>query len=1077
MSIIHSVPEFLLEGKKVRLSFAVQSSVKSLTVTAGDKAVKAKKTGVLGELTVYTAALKAEVAAGNDFSYSVDADGETAEYSVKVAADCGLPPLAITEIYGRPKDGQKNVFFEIVNPTSKPVDLYDYKLMQTSDNDMDGTDIITDEKGKYIMAPGEVAVLHFLSEGFLNTEPDKTASFAELCNATNKRSGYEVDESVRVIPVEVCDIDEKTGKAKKRTECFMPQSSVNRKTDVYIVPREGDICDAVFAVAMNRAEFDCDNPVKRSSLWTVAYPDTKTAKNLKHAYELSPGRLEGFQRLPDLKDEFVPLTVDLTSGTVYTADGLTFSVAAGEDVKAVAFEIKQKDGTFRAFDAVRTEEGFAFTLDAEKLAAYSSMTYRVRAEAGLYSSESEEKEVVLYDNLGPSIDYFFPCECFWFENRGNHRVYAEFSDPSGIDVGRTEFYFDGKNYTEKCKISGRRLLFNPKEYFTEGQHTAELIVYDICGNSSSLCRVFSVAPADMEFKLYRGEVHCHTGDSDGSLTPADAMEYARDTAKVDFFAVTDHSHYETAEVYKKQMKIADSFNVPGEFAALYGFEMTWNYECDWWGHMNVLNTSWIDGGIYRTGLPELLDKVAADPRAIAMFNHPGVSWGNFRNYSFYTPGADRRVCLSEIRGRGYDYDYMLMLSEGWHASPAYNEDNHAPNWANATENTTYIAAPALTRDNVLEAMRNRRTYSSCDPTLKITFKVNGKWFGSRLYDPHKLHFDISLSTEKDRGLGLLEVVTEDNIVVASKDAGCLKNISWKFDASPDFDYYYLRVTSDGKYSVTAPVWVISDRGAVIKSLTSVPTDDPYLTDRASIVIKSANGKALRDVRADIYLTKTDGFRLDTAEPFRSLKLGDLAAGKMLSVGCPVPYIPERRRLTVIVSSADGLCRRYDTSFALLFPVTVTEVMNLTSDKDGVKNPFPYVKLRNRTAKELSLDGMVLRLWAQTGKAPVEERTLKLDGAKIAPKGELVIWIRKADSKFTSEDFNARYGTALTEGEDLLITDKRIVSSQLNKGRQLELVFRGEAIDRACWNYGAVGEHEIVTDKAIVYNHVPNKSNY
>ena len=43
MSIIHSVPEFLLEGKKVRLSFAVQDSVKSLTVTAGDKTVKAKK--------------------------------------------------------------------------------------------------------------------------------------------------------------------------------------------------------------------------------------------------------------------------------------------------------------------------------------------------------------------------------------------------------------------------------------------------------------------------------------------------------------------------------------------------------------------------------------------------------------------------------------------------------------------------------------------------------------------------------------------------------------------------------------------------------------------------------------------------------------------------------------------------------------------------------------------------------------------------------------------------------------------------------------------------------------------------
>lgn len=1076
MSIVHSVPEFLLEGKKVKLSFAVPEEVKSLTVTAGEKTVKAKKTGALGELAVYTAALRVDSAAGSVFAYSVDADGEKAEYSAPVVADNGLPPVVITEIFGRTKEGQKNVYFEIVNPTQKPVDLYDYKLMQTSENGMDGTDFITDEKGKYILAPGEVAVLHFISEGLLNSGLDLTTAFADLCNEINKRAGYEVDESVRVIPLEICDIDE-AGKAKKRPGCFMPQSTISKKTDVYVVPRDGEACDAVFTVKMNRTELDCDNPLKRSSLWTVAYPDTKTAKNLRHAYPLSPGRLESFQRLPDIKDEIVPLFRDLTVETVYTAEGLTFSVAAGDGVKAVSFEIKQKDGNFRAFEGVKDDAGYSLTLNQEELAAYSSMTYRVRAEAGLYFSVSGDKEVALYDNLGPSIDYFFPCECFWFEHHGNHRIYAEFSDPSGIDAGRIEFYFDGKNHTEKCKIGKGRLLYSPKEYFTEGQHTAELIVYDLCGNSSSVCRVFSVATEDMELNLYHGEFHSHTGDSDGSLTPFDAMKYARDTAKVDFFAVTDHSHYETPEVYREQIKNADRFNVPGEFATLYGFEMTWNYACGWWGHMNVLNTSWIDGGIYKTNLPGLYKEISADPRAVAMFNHPGRAWGNFLDYRFRDPVIDRRVCLSEIRDKGYDYDYMLMLSEGWHASPAFNEDNHAPNWANATESTTYVAAPALTRDNVLEAMRNRRTYTSSDPTLKITFKVNGKWFGSRLRDPRKLHFDISLTTEKDRGLGLLEVVTEDNIVVASKDAGCLKSVSWQFDASPDFDYYYLRVTSEGKYSVTAPVWVLADRGVTIKSLTTEPTDDPYLTDRASLVIKSADGKALRNLRADLYLTRADGFRLDTVEPFRTLNLGDLAAGKTMKVGCPVPYIPERRRLTVIVSCADGLRRRYDTSFALMFPVTVTEVMNLTSDKDGVKNPFPYVKLKNRTAKELPLDGMLLRLWIQTGKAPLEERTLKLDGLKIAPKGELVIWVRKADSPFTADDFNARYGTSLKEGEDLLITEKRIISTKLTIGRQLELVYRGEAIDRATWTYGEIEGHKVVTDKVITYNHIPNKSNY
>ena len=89
----------------------------------------------------------------------------------------------------------------------------------------------------------------------------------------------------------------------------------------------------------------------------------------------------------------------------------------------------------------------------------------------------------------------------------------------------------------------------------------------------------------------------------------------------------------------------------------------------------------------------------------------------------------------------------------------------------------------------------------------------------------------------------------------------------------------------------------------------------------------------------------------------------------------------------------------------------------------------------------------------------------------------MIWVRKADSPFTADDFNARYGTSLKEGEDLLITEKRIISTKLTIGRQLELVYRGEAIDRATWTYGEIEGHKVVTDKVITYDHIPNKSNY
>ena len=154
--------------------------------------------------------------------------------------------------------------------------------------------------------------------------------------------------------------------------------------------------------------------------------------------------------------------------------------------------------------------------------------------------------------------------------------------------------------------------------------------------------------------LFRGEVHSHTGESDGSLSSTEAMTYARDTAKADFFSVTEHSHYISDEVYEKQKSIADNFEEPGRFAALYGWEMTWNYENGWWGHMNVLGAGWIEHNINEVGLPALYDRFRGERRAVAMFNHPGTIWGNFDEYAYRTPAADRCVCLSEIKGEAND---------------------------------------------------------------------------------------------------------------------------------------------------------------------------------------------------------------------------------------------------------------------------------------------------------------------------------------------------------------------------------------------------------------------------------------
>ncbi|HOA85666.1 MAG TPA: CehA/McbA family metallohydrolase, partial [Bacillota bacterium] len=379
-----------------------------------------------------------------------------------------------------------------------------------------------------------------------------------------------------------------------------------------------------------------------------------------------------------------------------------------------------------------------------------------------------------------------------------------------------------------------------------------------------------------------------TSDSDGTGLPDEALAYAREVGRVDFFSLTEHSHYMLPERYFRQIKNAEKFNEPGKFAALYGWEMTWNNKTGYWGHMNILNTKWIENDIHSCGLPEIYERLKRDPNAVAMFNHPGLPWGNFFDFSYRSPEVDRIVCLAEMKGAEYDREYMNLLALGWHASPAFNEDNHNPNWTTGSSSTTYVLAPALTRENIIDAFRRRRTYSTCDPTMKVLFKINGEVMGARLRDPDRLDVDVRIETEAEKGIGNIELVAEDNIVVASVNAGALRKYHWKLTLDPLFDYYYVRITGKGRYTVTAPVWIKGEQPLSVKKLTWSRGDNDYKPNMVTAKIKNSGIKNIKKLRVDFYLVPGSGFDINTTAPYATVKLSGLAAGRVVNVLCRFP---------------------------------------------------------------------------------------------------------------------------------------------------------------------------------------------
>ena len=66
----------------------------------------------------------------------------------------------------------------------------------------------------------------------------------------------------------------------------------------------------------------------------------------------------------------------------------------------------------------------------------------------------------------------------------------------------------------------------------------------------------------------------------------------------------------------------------------------------------------------------------------------------------------------------------------WH--PQRDQDNHKRNWGSAADTRTGVVATSLTKNNILEALRNRNVYATEDKNLKVIMKVNGNLMGSIL---------------------------------------------------------------------------------------------------------------------------------------------------------------------------------------------------------------------------------------------------------------------------------------------------------------------------------------------------------
>ena len=410
-----------------------------------------------------------------------------------------------------------------------------------------------------------------------------------------------------------------------------------------------------------------------------------------------------------------------------------------------------------------------------------------------------------------------------------------------------------------CETEGAKIMYSMDDGETYKEYTDKIKltslpqtikVYAIKeGYINSEARVLSFAErANDSYTPYFGQIHSHTNYSDGAGSPRDAFEHASQKVdNLDFLAITDHSNYfdndtsctmtdgSASTEWQEGHKLADEYTTD-KFVGLMGYEMTWSGGAP--GHMNTFNTSGFlsrnDAGYGNGSSASLVNYYAAlktVPDSISQFNHPGSTFGDFYDFGYYDKEIDQLITTVEvgngegaIRSSGYfpSYEYYTRaLDKGWHVAPTNNQDNHKGFWGDANTARTVILADSLTRDNIYDALRNMRAYSTEDNNLSINYTLNDEVMGTILSEtPDEVNITVSLKDADNEAIGKVEVIVNGGLSIASETITSNEG-TVNFKLKPDYSYYYIRVTQPDKdIAVTAPVWIGDVDAAGVSSVTT-----------------------------------------------------------------------------------------------------------------------------------------------------------------------------------------------------------------------------------------------------------------
>ncbi len=360
------------------------------------------------------------------------------------------------------------------------------------------------------------------------------------------------------------------------------------------------------------------------------------------------------------------------------------------------------------------------------------------------------------------------------------------------------------------------------------------------------------------YNPYFGDIHSHTWYSDGNQDQneatytqpvAKAITYARSSPSMNFLGVSDHNHNESLNMtlahWLAGNQEADSVNQDGSFVGLYGQE--WGV-ISGGGHVLVYGTNKLFGwnpGVYQVYVPKnaystLFDSVYKYG-GFAYLAHPqqgdysgifsgayNAKWDSVVMGVAMKNGPSTSTNTTETNPSSSDYTqrYWDLLRLGYHVAPCANQDNHNTNYGRSNQQRTAVLATSLTKANIVDGLRKRRTYATEDHNLNLSYQVGTHQMGEIFSTNDSVRFRIKIS-DPDAGESISNISIYYGVPGSGSNPTVLTSVTskdsliytYKQTTSTTYYYYVMVTEADGNKAWSAPMWITTVTGSSPGSFT------------------------------------------------------------------------------------------------------------------------------------------------------------------------------------------------------------------------------------------------------------------